>query len=291
MKSKPLIGITVESKHNPEDSRSKGSLSLNWNYTEMVARSGGVPLVIPPTADPEVIAGLIDGWLIPGGLDIDASRFGEVNHPKVELQDPSRFEFESALFDRIPNDLPIFGICYGCQFLNVKLGGTLEQHIPDRTGSEDHSSGDIGRYSVALTSKLGSLVGDSAAGRSYHHQAVSKLGKGLIASAKHEDGTIEALEDPSKAFFLGVQWHPERTPDDDCSQALFCGLIDAAQTYRREKTSRMTEQFVRELVPHLERIGVESAAEIASAIEARYLAAAEGAARLFEATIRLGCKP
>lgn len=253
MNSKPLIGITVESKHFPEDERSGGEIKLNWNYTEMVARAGGVPIILPPTADPDVIASLIDGWLIPGGLDIDAARFGEDNHPKVELQDPSRFEFESQLFDRVPNDLPILGICYGCQFLNVKAGGTLEQHIPDRTGSDEHSSGEVAEYTVTPGTKLETVLEGSAKGRSYHHQAVSKLAEGLVASAWHADGTIEAVESPSRPFLLGVQWHPERTPNDNGSRSLFRAFVEAADRYRCTKAAWIAGEIARN------RIGLESA--------------------------------
>ena len=100
MDAKPVIGITVECKHLPQDERTRGSLTLNWNYAQAIAEAGGVPIVIPPTADPNAIAQMIDGWLIPGGYDIDAANFGEENHPKVELQDPSRFQAEQALLKR-----------------------------------------------------------------------------------------------------------------------------------------------------------------------------------------------
>lgn len=288
MSAKPLIGITVESKHAPQDDRSHGEIRLNWNYAEMVSLAGGVPLVLPPTSDTAVIAGLIDGWLIPGGMDIDAARFGEENHPMADLQDPSRYDFESCLFDRVPNELPILGICYGCQFLNVKMGGALEQHIPDRTGNGHHSSGELAEYSIEGGSKLASIVGPSVMGRSYHHQAVSKLAEGLSVNAHHADGTVEGVEVTARPFVVGVQWHPERTPDDEGSQRLFAAFVEAAATYRRNRIASMTERFVRDLVPHLERVGADSASDIASAIEARYLAVAEGAAKLFESVVRTG---
>ncbi|POA77941.1 gamma-glutamyl-gamma-aminobutyrate hydrolase, partial [Pseudomonas protegens] len=84
---KPIIGITVDCTHDPEDVRTRGKLELNWNYAQAVVDAGGVPIMIPPIADMDVIAAMIDGWLIPGGDDIDASRFGQENHPKASLQD------------------------------------------------------------------------------------------------------------------------------------------------------------------------------------------------------------
>ena len=104
---KPIIGITTECEHQPEDSRTRGSFKLNWNYAQAIADAGGVPLVIPPVADPKEVAQIIDGWLIPGGADIDAARFGEENHAKVELQDPARCEVEQELMCHISPDLPV----------------------------------------------------------------------------------------------------------------------------------------------------------------------------------------
>src|ERR1700736_3619465 len=94
---KPLIGITVDSAHDPEDPRTRGKLTLNWNYAQAIADAGGVPILVPPMADMKALSEVIDGWLIPGGLDIDARRFGEENHSRVELQDPARYEAENDL--------------------------------------------------------------------------------------------------------------------------------------------------------------------------------------------------
>jgi putative glutamine amidotransferase len=232
---KPIIGITVESKFEPDDFRTRGSIGLNWNYFEMVSRAGGVPVVIPPTADPLVVAGFIHGWLIPGGRDIDARRFGEENHESVELQDPSRFEIESALYRAVRSDLPILGICYGCQFLNVAQNGSLIQHLPDVPGTELHTGGAIQRYSVERGSKLGQIAGgEEATGRTYHHQAVGRIGQDLQVVARHEDGTIEGLESTSRPWVVAVQWHPERTPDNPLTVRLFAEFVEAARAYATE---------------------------------------------------------
>lgn len=232
---KPIIGITVEPKHDPEDKRSKGKLTLNWNYPEMISEAGGVPIMIPPTADMQAVANIIDGWLIPGGADIDASRFGEPNHPEVEPQDPARFDAELRLFKSVDSKLPVLGICYGCQFLNVVRGGSLEQHLPDRLGHNRHAEGSDEPMKLIGQSKLSQTTGERLNGKSYHHQAIGKLGKGLKVTAQAQDGTIEAIEAEDREWEVAVQWHPERSPDDDANRAIFRAFIDAARRYAEAK--------------------------------------------------------
>lgn len=234
---KPLIGITVDVTFEPENARSRGALKLNYNYAEEVAKAGGNPILITPLTDIAQIAQLLDGWLIPGGADMDAAQFGEENHPTVELQDPKRFEMEDRLYQSIAHDLPVLGICYGCQFLNVKRGGSLIQHVPDRVGHDQHSGGTLQLYKIEEDSKLFASVGqlNKTTGASYHHQAVGRVGSHLQTSAFAEDGIIEAIEDPAHPFFIGVQWHPERTPNEEATRSLFSSFIQAAISYRKSK--------------------------------------------------------
>lgn len=233
---KPVIGITVECKHNPEDERSRGDFKLNWNYAEMVAEAGGIPLVIPPMADMKEVAPLLDGWLIPGGDDIDAARFGEENHPKVSLQDPARYESEAALWKEISPEMPVLGICYGCQFINVIRGGSLVQHLPDVVHHEAHSGGTLQTYSLEADSRTAQILGTSTPqGKSYHHQGVGRIGEGLRVTGSHEDGTVEALEATDRSWLIGVQWHPERTPNDDATKRLFTSFIEAAANFKKSK--------------------------------------------------------
>ncbi len=233
---KPLIGITVDVQSDIENPRTKGLLKLNVNYADMVTQAGGNPILITPFTDTKEMAHLVDGWLIPGGDDMDASHFGEENHPKVGLQDPLRWKMEEALYQQIDPLLPILGICYGCQFLNVKHGGTLLQHVPDQVGHEQHTGGTLQTYKVEESSRLRTFSGHSAiTGASYHHQAVGKLGENLEAVAFADDGIVEAIEDPNKPFLVGVQWHPERTPQDEATLNLFRSFIQAAELYRASK--------------------------------------------------------
>jgi len=233
---KPVIGITVDCVRDPEDQRTKGSLTLNWNYAQAVTDAGGVPIVIPPTADMDVLSGMIHGWLIPGGADIDAARFGEENHPEVGLQDPARYDAESRLFHAIDSEMPVLGICYGCQFLNVVRGGSLEQHLPDRVGHTEHTTGSLQTYPLQ-DSKLKDLVGaEEVNGKSYHHQAVKQLGEGLVITSRHQDGTVEAIEATDRPWMIGVQWHPERTPEDEATRRIFAEFVRQAAAYAERKS-------------------------------------------------------
>jgi len=229
---KPIIGITVDCRQDPADQRTRGKLELNWNYAQGISDAGGVPILIPPTADMKILAGIIHGWLIPGGDDIDAAQFGEENHPKVSLQDPARFEGEKKLLEEIDPAMPVFGICYGCQFLNVARGGTLIQHLPDVVGHESHTGGTIQEYEVQAGSRLHEVVGEeSISGKSYHHQAVRDLGDALKIVSLAADGTVEAIEATDRPWMIGVQWHPERTLLDRPSQHLFEDFVRAASNY------------------------------------------------------------
>lgn len=232
---KPIIGISVDCTHDPEDARTRGKLELNWNYAQAVSDAGGVPILIPPTADMDVIAPMIDGWLIPGGDDIDGSRFGQENHTMARLQDPARFEAEKALYDRIPAELPVLGICYGCQFLNVVRGGDLIQHLPDVVETV-HTGGVLQSYSIEEGSKLGEAAAvTEMSGKSYHHQAVGKVGDALKIVAKCEDGTVEAVEATDRPWLIGVQWHPERTLEDSATQNLFREFIANAVKFANKR--------------------------------------------------------
>jgi putative glutamine amidotransferase len=237
---KPIIGITTECSHDPEEPRTRGQIELNWNYFQAVSEAGGVPIVIPPTADPCTISALLDGWLISGGKDIAGERFGQGTHPEAELQNPARFELEAKLYDALRPETPIFGICYGCQLLNVLRGGNLHQHLPEIVPNSVHTGGPMQHYQLAATSKIASIVGSpSVEGKSFHHQAVDRLGESLVATAWHEDGTIEAIEATDRPFLIATQWHPERTIDDVASQRLFQAFIRAAESFAAEKDGRI----------------------------------------------------
>lgn len=233
---KPIIGITVGGTPEPENPRTGGRLILNWNYADAVASAGGVPILIPPQADAASIAPLLDGLLVPGGADIDPAEYGQAPHATVtELVSPLRYGIERALFGARPTNQPYLGICYGCQFLNVQRGGTLEQHVVDRVRHENDLHGALQSYRIEAESKLARIVSANADGQSWHHQAVDRVGQDLNVVAWNEDGTPEAIEDASLPFVIGVQWHPERTLASSTSRALFESFIAAAAEYRKTK--------------------------------------------------------
>jgi gamma-glutamyl-gamma-aminobutyrate hydrolase PuuD len=235
---KPLIAITVDCNLEHADERTQGKLELNWNYAQAVADAGGTPILIPPQADPKEFAHLIDGWLIPGGNDIDACNWGDENHPEVKTIAQERFDAEKRLFQSISSDMPVLGICYGCQFINVVRGGSLEQHLPDVVGHDQHRGGTLQCYEVDATSKLAeAIAGSRIEGKSYHHQAVGKPGEAIRVVAKDEEGIVEAIEATDRPWMVGVQWHPERTQEDPATQRLFKSFIEAAEAYRRQKAS------------------------------------------------------
>jgi putative glutamine amidotransferase len=144
-----------------------------------------------------------------------------------------RDDFELALMKvALEHDLPMLAICRGSQVLNVALGGGIEQHVPDRVGTDVHKevAGVFAEHDVEVVpeTRLASLIGDRHDVKSHHHQGFAELGTGLRAAARAPDGTVEALEDPSRRFTLGVLWHPEAGED----MALFEALVAEADDYR-----------------------------------------------------------
>ena len=150
-----------------------------------------------------------DGLLLPGGDDIDPSRYGAERHEKCGVSSALRDDAEWKLLDAfLPTGKPILGICRGCQFLNVYLGGTLHQHIESHSDFKSRAKGCHKAY-IASGSSLSSLLPAEVWVNSLHHQAVDVLGKGLDVTARAEDGTVEAIELTDHPFCVAVQWHPE----------------------------------------------------------------------------------
>lgn len=231
---KPIIAITAGVAENKRTGDPEGMVTLSRDYTRRVIDAGGAPVIVPPDCDTTALKDVIDGWLIPGGDDFDASLWGEETHPEANVGSQNRHLTEMDLYKAAPGDLPIFGICYGAQFVNIMQGGTLVQHLPDVLGHDNHRGDPIQDYKIDPESRTGQIFGKSARGKSWHHQAVGKIGHDLKAVAWHEDGTIEAIESTNGRWFVGLQWHPERTdlPESDLP---FQAFIEAARKYRESK--------------------------------------------------------
>ena len=209
-------------------------------YVHALEVAGGRPLVVPPAEDAvdETLEAL-DALLLSGGSDLDPALYGAAPHPETNGVHPERDRAELALLEgALARDMPVLAVCRGSQVLNVGLGGDLVQHLPDVVGTErhKHTPGVFADHDVELEpgTRLASILGDRAPVKSHHHQGFGRLGGGLRASARADDGTIEALEDPARRFALGVLWHPEFGEDF----ALFEALVAEARAYRQEKLAR-----------------------------------------------------
>jgi putative glutamine amidotransferase len=213
------------------------------DYRQSILHTGGeVRIVDPSTSVADALAD-VDGLLLTGGSDVDPAKYGEVPHPTVEQVDPARDEFEIALITaaRVRN-LPTFAICRGVQMLNVAAGGTLVQDIPSEiTGALNHRlvvpphqayelAHEVWMEKDSLLARLMDerLGGDTCNVNSRHHQAVKTVGSGYRVSATAPDGVIEAIENPTARFCIGVQWHPENFWRTGEFRPLYEGFLEAA---------------------------------------------------------------
>jgi putative glutamine amidotransferase len=207
------------------------------DYIRQVQEAGAVAVVLPPHADAAAaLLDVVDGLMLTGGNDIDAAAYEADPHPEAEVPDVERDAFESALVHRaLACDMPLLGICRGMQVLNVALGGTLTQHLPESHGTHDHrrTTGTFDGNDHLVILQQGSLAAHAAGELvhrvpSHHHQAVDRVGEGLALTGRAEgDGVAEAIELPGRRFALGVQWHPEADP----TSTIIAALVDAARGY------------------------------------------------------------
>lgn len=231
----PLIGITTYGR----DADNK--FSLPGEYVDAVRRAGGAVLLMPP-GEPALDALLqqLDGLILAGGGDLDPARYGGACHETIYMLDPERDASELAMVHRIVlSGLPTLGICRGAQVVNVALGGTLFEHLPDEVGdSIQHRlpPRDPTVHAVALepSSQLAYILqSQTISPASWHHQAIRDMAECLHVAARAPDGTIEAAEMRAHPWLITVQWHPEITAGEDpTQQRLFDAFVAACLAER-----------------------------------------------------------
>jgi gamma-glutamyl-gamma-aminobutyrate hydrolase PuuD len=204
---------------------------LTRTYIDIVAAAGGVPVVLPPLVEAAGAVARLDALLLSGGGDVAPDRYGATPHTRTGRPDPQRDAAELAALDAaLAAGLPVLGVCRGAQLLNVAGGGTLHQHLPDVVGHDGHNPtpGAFTDVDVRLdpAGRVGAAIGPRLRVRCHHHQAVDRLAPGLVATGWAADGTVEAVEDATRWFVVGVQWHPE---EDIADLRLVAALVAAAR--------------------------------------------------------------
>ncbi len=248
LEHRPLIGVTtseVRPKDRvnpvPEGEPLGIEMALGTTYLKAIEAAGGLPLVMPPL-DEEAIEPLLDrldGICLSGGPDLDPALYDAEPHPELGPIEPDLDRFELAVAARADaREMPILAICRGTQALNIVRGGGLHQHLPDLSTEFAHRQTTPGSepshpVEVEPDSQLAAAVGateiDFDEVNSFHHQAIDRLGKGLKVSARAPDGTVEAIEDPSRRFLIGVQWHAETLVHRPAEAELFRRFVEACR--------------------------------------------------------------
>jgi putative glutamine amidotransferase len=245
MTHRPVIGVTTQTLHAIDGipAALPASAVMNQRYYQAVAAAGGAPVLLP-LLDGDALRGAYDvcaGILLPGGVDVDPSCFGEAAHPSLGRTDPARDRVEMQLTKwAVEEGKPLLGLCRGLQVINVALGGTLYQdlaaqcptairhdYFPGHGFARDHLAHDV---TLAEGSRMSQLMGAARIPvNSMHHQGIRTMAPSLAAAAVAPDGLIEAVESPHDPFLVGVQWHPEvfDTPASPMRR-LFRAFVEAA---------------------------------------------------------------
>lgn len=229
----PLIGVTTYGRNEENRFESAGQ------YIDAVRRAGGMPLLLPPGEErAQDLVRHLHGLLLTGGGDIDPQHYGGQPHDTIYMVDRERDATEFTLArTAIEHGLPTLGVCRGAQVINVVLGGTLYEHLPDAVGDAvPHRAPprEPIRHGIKVQSRsrLAAIVKElEFRCVSWHHQGLRTLGSGLVVTAHAPDGAIEAIEMPAHRWLIGVQWHPELSAiEQPLHQRLFDALVEAAAT-------------------------------------------------------------
>ena len=252
LQSKPRVGIPWRTR---DEERQAKTEKLNF-YFDAVRRAGGEPEHVSlalPADELEKHAARLDAFILPGSpADVDPARYSEPRHAKTTTVDTDRDRTDITILQHaLAAHKPVLAICYGCQILNVHLGGSLVQDIPSETaGAYPHGKTDLGatattkdlehEATLAERSHLQTFAGASQVNiNSSHHQAIARPGEGLRVTAWSTDAIVEGVELQSpQDWVVGVQWHPERMPDDPFAQSLFNEFVRAAQKPRLEASAK-----------------------------------------------------
>lgn len=236
---RPRIGLTTYYQEASWGVWTADAAVLPGTYVQAVVAAGGTPVLLPPLGTDPSIVEVLDGLIISGGSDVGPEHYGAEPHRLTRAQ-PARDTHDIALTRAaLEAGVPLFAICRGAQVLNVAMGGSLIQHIPDLNPEAAYQPAPGVFGTVEFSTTPGSisheLLGPAASAPCYHHQAIDRIADGLSVTAAAADGTVEALETAADGWVLGVQFHPEQNPGD---LRLFKGFVEAAINYRLDRRER-----------------------------------------------------
>ncbi len=245
--ARPLIGVTADISEVPRGLKNhrEATLFVPQRYLHAIERAGAIPLVLPANSSTSALrrlVSLMDGLVISGGnFDIHPRYYGEIPLKELGVVKAQRTEFELEMTaTALAQDLPVLGICGGAQAINVALGGSLYQDIETQfTGARAHEQSDKKysgghRITVQDNTQLHAIVRQrNLEVNTTHHQAVKKLGRGLVVGAFADDGVVEAIESTRHRFVLGVQWHPEVLARRKAQRRIFTSFVTCCAVRRR----------------------------------------------------------